>query len=1214
MLLNEIFATKIQERIEPVVKVADRRPTVLLNELSSLVVTRQWEQYLRRILDAYTEAADREDEQGIGIWINGFFGSGKSLLMKVLGLLLSGGELEGQSVHQLFMERMAQESPERSSIQRYLTICQRKLNTTYVGGNLHAQQSNTDDPLVLIAFKLFATQRGFTHNWPMAWAVEYQIDQRGKSPDFHQRAEQLTGISWEDIAADPEFYLDDLYQAAAETLPDNFKEGATSVERSVASIQQSGITPTLLIDRFKRWCRARDEGGKRHKLLLQLDELGQWIAGGNANDRTMQIQALAEEAAQGGEGRIWLAITAHGDIQALKQNVEQEYYAKIEQRFALQCKLSNEDVKKVVEKRLLLKNQNGRVELERRFEQKSGELTDLGTLREPQRVYLGPDANSFALFYPYMPWTVEVIPDIVKGIAQAAGRDEALTGSNRTMIGVVQGGIIETSGLLESQVGRLLCLADLYDQLAGDAPIETKTDLNQVKDTVRGATNYATDGITTTRVARATYLLGRASYIPCSLENVVRALVDNLEVNLPSLRKRVKEELEKLVGAGYAKQVGDNYLFLSTQQRGFQDKVRREQERLLNQTYELSQSLKEYDSEAFFRFEQVPVTGTGRELLLKLEIDGRMARNPSASVTVRVYSPIQRAIDPQVADDNALRQRSAQDANNILFRLEAVQGLHSALALAIATRKIADEVIAAGPASGGELDVARKAKQEDLPSLMDEVKKLLAKAVKGGVIFFRGSTYQLAEGESAAQAVKSTLTQLLPSIYSRFADLPYRIVNEEKAVKAALHNNTTDPDLQGLGVFKADGTLNESNALISALRGRLPEDQYSGPVSTEALRSEFEKPPFGWDGNSVKVGLALLLRAATCRLIDNSQIIIDPHDPNALTLLTKEMKFHNLRVQGVKSELGMVELQQIRGFLEALFGEKVALVAATLSTKLGERLTETANTANEVHKWADTASCPLPLSFESGKSIVEELLSNSSHQARLPRFLEQADKLLGYVQLLEQLVEFRQIHSTAFKEMHNYSQNLIYAETGLPEVRRFITDYNTLTKERSITNLARWNEIVSAKRTAQQAMTNQTASWQSDARSKLSAIEGGLEQRVRQAGVPDESVAKEVEALKKMLTEVHQQLNQPDAGFYEARSLISKLTGSELNLQHKIAELKAIYKPKPIVQQKVHLKWGEFTTPSEIGSPEELNEVLGTLKERLLEKLKQHKDKVIVLE
>ncbi len=128
MLIREIFATTIQERIEPVVKVADRNPAILLGELKNLVVTPQWETYLHRMLEAYSDAFDRDDEQGIGIWISGFFGSGKSLLMKELGVLLEGGELLGQSVHQVFLSRLPANSEERVDLERYLAICQRCAN------------------------------------------------------------------------------------------------------------------------------------------------------------------------------------------------------------------------------------------------------------------------------------------------------------------------------------------------------------------------------------------------------------------------------------------------------------------------------------------------------------------------------------------------------------------------------------------------------------------------------------------------------------------------------------------------------------------------------------------------------------------------------------------------------------------------------------------------------------------------------------------------------------------------------------------------------------------------------------------------------------------------------------------------------------------------------------------------------------------------------
>jgi hypothetical protein len=60
------------------------------------------------------------------------------------------------------------------------------------------------------------------------------------------------------------------------------------------------------------------------------------------------------------------------------------------------------------------------------------------------------------------------------------------------MIGVVQGGILDTKSTLESNVGKLISLADLYNQFASDVPIETKTDLNRVRETVDGGNDYTT--------------------------------------------------------------------------------------------------------------------------------------------------------------------------------------------------------------------------------------------------------------------------------------------------------------------------------------------------------------------------------------------------------------------------------------------------------------------------------------------------------------------------------------------------------------------------------------------------------------------------------------------------------------------------------------------------------------------------------------------------
>ena len=1080
MLIRTTFATTIQERIEPVVKVADRRPSILAGELSNLVVTPQWERYIRQVLDAYTDAADREDEQGIGIWISGFFGSGKSLLMKVLGVLLENRELDGRPAAATFLDRLPPTSPERADITRFLSICARKIDTTVVGGNLHAMLSSQNDPLALITFKLFAGFRDYTANWPLAWAVEYQIDARGRNDRFRAAASRRGAAEWEEMAADPEFYLEHLYEAAVETLPEHFS-GVAAVERAVAAVTANGVTPQALVERLRRWCTAQDAaavdsagatagpGRRRHKLLLQLDELGQWIAAGNtgsgsATDRIMQVQALAETAAIAGGGRIWLAVTAHGDIQALQQNVQQEHYAKIIQRFpaSLRCKLSNEDISQVVEERLLRKKQDARIQLEERFAERSGDLTDLGSVRGAQRVYPVPDTSRFALFYPYLPWIVAAIPDVVKGIALATGRDEALTGSNRTMIGVVQGAIIETPGLLESPVGRLLALADLYDQLSSDVAVETKTDLNRIGESVLDATRF------TVRVARALFLLGQAKYIPTTIDNVARAAVDMLDVNLAVLARQVKIELERLVGAGYAKQVGDQYVFLSTQQRGFQDKVRAEQERLLSQSYELIQALRDYEGEEALRFDRVPLAagGSEREMPLKLEIDGRIARNPAAHVAVRVYTPLQRALDPQVGDDAALRQRSSQDPDNIHYRLAEVAGLRANLALAVATAKVADETIGSAHTTAIEKEIARQAKADDLPTLKEQVRRMLSMAVRGGQLFFRGTTYQVADGDSASAAARATLSQVLPQIYTRFAEVPHRLVSEATAVRAGLAGNMSNNDLQALGVYRADGSLNESHALISALRGRLPlAEQDQTPAGADELRSEFEKPPFGWDGNCVKVAVALLLRAGACRLIENGVLFTDPNLPTVLDMLTREQRFRGLRVQGVRSELDPRDLMQIRGYIETIFGiTRLPLVAATLNNALGQALETMATRAGQVRAWAVTAQCPLPQAFEATTELVTELINNPAQNVRLVSFRDQADRLVEYATALDALAIFQREQGSTFTRVRDFYNGMVNAAVDLADLRRFLEDWRAVTRERSVTDSQRWQEVLTILR------------------------------------------------------------------------------------------------------------------------------------------------------
>jgi hypothetical protein len=1214
MSIRDIFATKIQERIEAVVKVADRDPAIMYGELKNLIITPQWERYLRNILEEYTEAFDRDNERDIGIWISGFFGSGKSLLMKVLGLLLEGGELQGQTVHELFLSRLEASSTERADLERFLAICQRKITTWLVGGNLHARQARRTDPLALIIFKLFAESRYYTNNWAFAWAVEYQIDMRGLTSDFRNQAMALCKKDWGEITQDSDAYSAFLNEAAAQTLPEVFQGSAHAVAQTVETAFNIGIDPQQLIERLCRWCttKDKDKGGMRQKLLFQLDELGQWIRGSNdTTGRLMEVQAIVETASRLGQGRIWVAVTAHGDVQELQANVQQALYATINQRFALQCKLTNEDINEVVQKRLLSKTLTAKSELRAFFEQRSSELIELGSLKGTRRVYSPPDEQNFALYYPYFPWTVTAIPNIVKGIAQSTGRDEALTGSNRTMINMVQSGILDTEGLLDAPIGRILALVDLYEKISGDAPIEIKTDINRI------TVNVPEGNENTANVARVLYLMGRDPNITCNLDNVTRALVSSVDANLSELRVTVKTELKRLIDAGYVKQVGDDYVFLSTQQRSFQRKVREREAKWYEQVYELSQKLKAYDDD-IPRFDPVPVrgvSGPGREKPLKIELDNRVVRSSQAAyVTVHMYSPLQYILDPDIQNDVVLKQRSNQAPNGFILRMSDEKEFRRVLAKAVATAEVIEEVT--NKAGNDPERIVAEQARKDLEQYKNDVREVLNKAVRGGKIFFRGLPQDLMDGEGASGAVRNTLSYFMPDIYSGFAQFPYRIVNEETAVKAALNHVTTNDDLQKLGAYTNDGSLDMSNILLSTLKGKLPQEENDqGSILADMLRNELERPPFGWDGNAVKVGLALLLRASACRLIIDGKPLTDPHSAQVQLYLTKEPRFKTLRVQGVRSELQPAELIAVRDSLEAIFGIQPSAIAPTLNNELGKQLDDVQKQDRSLREWSSNVSCPLPLAFESGSSFVVELQSNVSVSSRLTLFLSRWETLNQHVQLLEALSRFKTDQSTTYKNIYDFNQSLIHLDPYLlpNEAQTFKKDWETVTKERTVTELSNWDGLSKAYYAAKQAMTNQIAHRRQESTNELSEIETSLRERLSAAGVPPDQIDTEVAKFTMEVQTLRKRLEQSDLGYSEVSRMRSTLSGLRVNLPTRVREASRRYQPEKTPQTlEIRLRWQDILGSVRITSSDDVEQAIITFKQRILEELKQ--EKIILIE
>ncbi|MBK9096491.1 MAG: hypothetical protein IPM84_27785 [Anaerolineae bacterium] len=312
MRIGDLFQTAVEERIEPVIKVGDTADErKLAAEIGSYVVTPLIERTIDDILEHYTDTFLAQTGE-IGIWISGYFGSGKSHLAKVIALLAENRKLEGVVACDRFAARVPSDAPRRKAILRSLSRMD-QCQTQVLAFNLNTLTDGKGRPLPGLLLSQYYLSLGYSANLIYARVIEAELDRQGRLADLHAAVERRAKKPWADVERNLSFYRIHLYAAACEVAPEVFPTTA-DVERALKDAEQGEIynveflVKTILADLQRR----EQATHKPQRILLVLDESGQWIE--NSSGRLSQLQGLVEAAGEKGQGRIWIIVTTHGDM------------------------------------------------------------------------------------------------------------------------------------------------------------------------------------------------------------------------------------------------------------------------------------------------------------------------------------------------------------------------------------------------------------------------------------------------------------------------------------------------------------------------------------------------------------------------------------------------------------------------------------------------------------------------------------------------------------------------------------------------------------------------------------------------------------------------------------------------------------------------------------------------------------------------------------
>jgi hypothetical protein len=851
------------------------------------------------------------------------------------------------------------------------------------------------------------------------------------------------------------------------------------------------MVDTILTDLNEREKKTR----KQQRLLLVLDESGQWIE--DDQGRLSQLQALVEEAAIKGQGKLWLIVTTHGDMGSIYKEARalEGDMKKIEGRFRFKPALTTENIELVLEDRLFKKTIAGRKKIEDLYESRgSGLLRGLGELANVTgRTLPACTKEKFATYYPFFPYQVHLIPEIVKTLRSKGGRGEQMSGSTRTLLAITQD--ILRAGrrkYLDEGLGTLVSFDELYDNLSGEGEIspDVRTELSRIKETVPGATPL------TPRVAEVLYLVREVPFIPRTKDNMARLLVESVDDDLTTVLARVEPELARLISAGLVARIGEEYEFLTGERRTFEEEVTTIEQQYMQQDRErgLKDNFVQQPGKNHWRrwLDADVVTYCEQEFYFKPVIDDSVLSGSKGDVTLKLYTPISFG---RVTLDDLENQSLRSDAQSTLFFLSGrVNAFDQDLTRYLAMKEVIGNWKGDPHKSEDARKLAQDRESDDLPKLERRVIDGLKEGIRTGHLVFRGSSRQLSikPGQTSGSALRSEMAGYWPTLYPKFEKVPVRITNDQKAIQDVLAGETNSTkDVAALKLFDKAGKIDLHCPLVDSIRIYLATEQTKRQkkVCGQDVLDALCGIGYGWDPNAVRVGVAALVRAGAVKVVVGQKEYSNPTDRDLIDALRVARKFDKAELILEETEVPPDVLTDARKFVMKLAKKRgIDETAAAISEAAEGLASAILAKAGDVNLWASGSGMPLPASFTEGKDAWRQVLELTNPVHRVNEIHSSQQTLLKGFEAIEQYAAFQKQNGLLFKDLSDLVKRLEAVEHRLnppSALVSLLTDYRAAVSAASFADKEVWNSLQSHKIQAQPELTPLLEGWRAEARSTI---------------------------------------------------------------------------------------------------------------------------------